>query len=272
MTSNSNYRPLHPFDSVYTVIFIILMYYILGSTIGEIYYLYQNDENIKIEALFYNILVSVFFVYQLSRMYFYLKNFEDIIVKKGNHHFLEILPVGYQSSEKIIRLILAFSIVLFSKFQTKMDLLSMTLIFCFFVLIVWDVIVIRGLKKTIKQNKSSLDFSNETYKTAKSFFYLSDSELIGNRIYTFKTKFWERFFGLFASVTAYIYQQQGDSSNGIYIWVFSGFVIFFVLTAYYGKFKIKELELTDIDEFVDDLVRPFYLPIYKLLHNLNLIK
>lgn len=266
-TKLAYYRPLHPFDSVYTIVFIFFMYQILGITIANIAIL-----DLSKEAMFYSLLVAIFFVYQLSRMYYYLKNFEEIIVKKGNHHFLEILPIGYQAGEKTIRVILAFIIVLFPKVQTEMDVLSLTLIVCFSVLIVWDVIVIKGLKKTIKQDSGSINLQSDSYKTAKSFFYLLDKEITKNRIYIFKTKFFERLFGLLASATAYIYQCQDDSGNGVYIFIFGAFVGLFVFSAYYGKFKINELELSEIDEFVDDLIRPFYLPIYKLFYSLNLIR
>ena len=264
-TSTTDYRPLLPFDSVYTIVFIILMYHLLGNTIADII-----NVSISIEAKFYQILVTLFFFYQLSRMYYYLKNFEDIISKQGNHHFLEILPIGFQSTEKIIRLLLSLIIVLLSKFQTQTSLLSSTLLFCFAILMFWDIIVIVGLKNYIKNNQNIN--GNESLQTAKSFFYLLDDELKNNRIYLFKTKFFERFFGLLASITAYLYQSQTDSSNGILMLFFIFFVALFILAAYYGKFKIQELKLSEMDGFIDDVLRPFYLPIYKLIHNLNFIK
>jgi len=241
------------------------MYHLLATTIANIFIFDFTNE-----AKFYHILVTLFFFYQLSRMYYYLKNFEEIISKQGNHHFLEILPIGFQSSEKIIRLFLSLIIVLFSKFQTQMNLLSSTLILCFVSLMLWDFIVIFGLKNYIKN--TSNDVNSDSLKTAKSFFYLLDIELNNKRIYLFKPKFFERLFGIFASITAYLYQGQSDSGNGILMLFFTLFVVLFVFTAYYGKIKINELNITEIDEFIDDLLRPFYLPIYKLIHNLNFLK
>jgi len=241
------------------------MYYILGSKIGEICYLYQSDETIKFEAMVYQFIVAFFFFYQLSRMYYYLKNFEEIIVKKGNNHFLEILSIGYQSSEKSVRLVLALIIILFSKYQSQMYFLSLTLILCFTLLIIWDFIVIAGLKdKTIDRN-------SESFKTAKSFFYIEDSTLTSNRIYFRRLKFIERICGLGAAITAFFYQTQDKSNTGTFLFfIFIVTVAVFLHTANKGKYKINENNSNS--EFFDDVIRPFYLPIYKLIHNLNLIK
>lgn len=272
VSNSSSYRPLHPFDSVYTIVFIFLMYYILGSKIGEICYLYLNDDSLdiwlKLEKMFYQFVVAIFFFYQLSRMYYYLKNFEEIIGKKGNNHFLEILSNGFQSSEKIVRLILASIIILFSKYQSQMYFLSLTLILCFILLIIWDFIVIAGLKDN-KINQQS-----ESFVTAKTFFYIEDNTLRSNRFYFGRPKFFERLCGLIASTVAFFYQIQGKSNSGTFLFfLFILALIGFSFFAYYGKYRIDELKKDNYgEELSDDISRPFYLPIYKLIYNLNLIK
>ena len=150
-TSRSKYLPLHPFDAIYTVAFMLLMLNFLTKAVAHV------DHDISWEIIFYRIVISLFLFFQLMRMYYHLKNFEFEISKEGNNHFLEIIPEKKQTWEKFVRILLAIILIIFSisiEFLDKdfldkdfLDKFPICILFtCFLFLIIWDLVVLSGMK------------------------------------------------------------------------------------------------------------------------------
>jgi len=260
-TTNSRYIPLHPFDSVYTIAFL----YVLVSTF---YNIFDATRSYSLEVIVYDIFIFFFFSFLLLRMYYHLKNFEIEISKGGSNHFLEILPSKNQILEKVVRLVLAAVLVFFYYF--KISPLH-TLLICFSLLIVWDCIVLSGMKSVIPTfiNDDVLKQS-PSLKSGRSFYYWQDKDLIEGRNYIKhyfgNLKFWERFAGLVATASALAYTETPNSM----------FIVFLVIAALssififplFGKLKIKELYDDVRKEIFGNFTQPLYMPIKILINNL----
>lgn len=272
-STNNSYITLHPFDSVYTFVFIYLMFNLLSETFV------QSIDNFRSTGSFeffsYSTVVSFFFFFQISRMYYHLKNFESIIQQEGNNHFLEIIPEKTQSIEKVVRIMLAALLVIFSKTVGYSEFtLPFTLFVCFVLLIIWDLLVIKGLI-SILPTMESLDNDkkksyNQALETGKAFFYWQQSDLKSLNLcenYFDNHKFKERLCGLFASITAFFCIKI---SNGLPIFLLSFFAIGILLYSIRGKWKINQLNSdTVLVELLKNIVRPFYMPVLNLVNELK---
>lgn len=272
-STNSKYISLHPFDSVYTFVFIYLMFNLLAETlVRSIKYFHSTG---SFEFFSYSTVVSLFFFFQISRMYYHLKNFESIIQQDGDKHFLEIIPEKTQSIEKVIRIMLVALLVIFSKIVAYSELtLPITLIICFLLLIFWDLLVIKGIisilpKINLLSDDEKKSFS-QALETGKTFFYWQEIDLDSlnlNKNYFDNHKFKERLCGLFASITALICIKF---PNVIMMTILIIFAIGILLYSIRGKWKINQLNSdTVLIELLKNIVRPFYMPVLNLVNELN---
>lgn len=226
----ANRQAVHPFDAAYALAFFLLLLYFVSGVVSVAIY-----SPIDFGDRIFLLMVAFGISGQLLRMYYHLKDFEVHIAAPGQSHFLELLPRGHSKFERAIRLFIAFVLVAFSKATYELHMKSnvgdlsidqtpaVIVTFCFAFLIVWDVAVWHGLRQT------SDTPSGEAWNTARRFYYLSEQTQEPRLVSYFKGfKFWERFFGLLASVLAIVY--VGTRNNPFEITTaLTGFMAIFAL-------------------------------------------
>ena len=261
-TTSSKYIPLHPFDSVYTIAFL----YVLVRTF---YNIFDAARSYSLEVIVYDTFIFFFFSFLLLRMYYHLKNFEMEISKEGSSHFLEILPTKTQIWEKLIRLVLAAVLVFFYYFKISP---LYTLLICFSLLIIWDCVVLSGMKSIIPTFiKDGVLVQSLSLKTGQSFYYWQDKDLTNgikfSKHYLGSFKFWERLTGFAATAFLLFYTKNNPETPN------SMPIVFFVLSIFilpsFGQWKIKESYESGWKEIFKNLINPFYMPIQNLIKNLT---
>lgn len=151
--------------------------------------------------------VRFWLMFQLLRMYYVLHTFEREIDVSGVSHFLESVTGKAKVFERVIRVILATLLVVLSKVRSETLFPAAALATCFFLLLVWDLIVWGQLKDK--------PLTGKPRTTALRFFYLqhNDSQLNG---FYFRSslKAWERTAGLFGAVLGVAFLIGGDRYVG----------------------------------------------------------
>ncbi len=256
-TKQTTVSSLHPFDYAYTIAFIIILTNYFSWVIFHT--AIQTKIVFNLESLF-RICISILLSAQLLRMYYHLKDFELTIAKLGASHFLEVLPFKYSYRERVVRIILAAILVLYSKIGNFEYVPSVTLSVCFILLIIWDFIVWVGLKKILNKPNEQI------WITARRFFYLSSKYSAPNNLgkYIRNRKFWERICGLMASIIAFAFSITMVSHL---FWIFLLFAILVPGITIYGHYKSNlkgQVEPTDF-------WTPFFMPFYYIfaIRNIN---